>query len=104
MSHAARGPFAADSTHAVRPGYLTANAQIHPITAPATYLHSLVSVPNDQRAQTSEPRQIAAPSSPAASNQCVRRESDGRRHRTRSKCFHLHFGTSTFPADHAEAH
>src|SRR5438309_6577488 len=49
---------------AVRPGFLTANEQIHPITAPATYLDSLVRVPNDQRTQTSESRQIAAPSSP----------------------------------------
>src|ERR1700687_922779 len=90
--------------HAVRPGFLTANGQIHPITAPATYLESFGRVPNDQRAQKPWSRQIAAPSSPAASNPCVRRESDGQRHRKRSKCFHLRFGTSTFPVDHAEAH
>src|SRR5947199_2394442 len=90
--------------HAVRPGFLTANAQIHPITAPATYVRSLVPVPNDQRAEKPWSRQIAAPSSPAASKPCVHRESDGQRHRTRSKCFHLHFGMSTFPVDHAEAH
>src|SRR6266403_6004401 len=90
--------------HAVRPGFLTANGRIHPTTAAGTYLDYLVPVPNDQRAQKPLFRQIAAPSSPAASNPCVRRESDGRRHRTRSKCFHLHFGTPTLPVDHAEAH
>src|SRR5207245_9048393 len=89
---------------AVRPGFLIANEQIHPITAPATYLDSLVRVPNDQRTQTSEFRQIASPSSPAASSRCVRRESDGRQHRTRSNFFHLHFATSTFPVDRSDAH
>src|ERR1700730_14533503 len=33
--------------HVVRAGLLTANAQIHPVTAPATYLHSRVRIPND---------------------------------------------------------
>src|SRR5258708_21567366 len=90
--------------HAVRPGFLTANGRIHPTTAAGTYLDSLVPVPNDQRAQKPLFRQIAAPSSPAASNPCVRRESDGRPHRMHSKCFHLHSGMSTLPVDHAEVH
>src|SRR5437870_12351081 len=89
---------------AVRPGFLTANQQIHPIARPATYLDSLVRVPSDRRAQTSESRQFATTSSPEASSRCVRRESDGRRHRTRSNSFHPSFGTSTFPLAHAEAH
>src|SRR5438552_14532259 len=90
--------------HAVRPGFLTANERIHPITDPASYLDSLVRVPNDQRTQMPESRQIAAPSSPEASSPCVRRESDVRRHRTHSNFLHFHFGTSTFPVDHGEAH
>ena len=103
-AHGDRGRLAADSMRAVRPSFLTANAQIHPITAPATFLHSFALVPSGQKVQTSGPRRIAAPSSPAASNPYVRRESDDRRHRTRSRYFHLRFGTSTLPAGHAKAH
>src|SRR5438552_16638015 len=103
-AHGDRGRLAADSMHPVRPSFLTANAQIHPITAPATFLRSRALVPNDQRAQTSESHRIAALSSPGASNLSVPRESGGPRHRTHSRYFHLRFGTSTLPADHAEVH
>src|SRR5579862_8992948 len=89
---------------AVRQGFLSVNAQIHPTIALATYPDSPVRAPDDQKAQTFLSRQISGPASPVASNQCVRRESDGRGYRTRSKCFRLHFGTSTFPVDRAEAH
>src|SRR5215469_10547257 len=99
-----RNPLAADSMHAVHPGFLSAIAQIHPATARSTSLDSLVRVPAYRRAQRFGSRQIAAGSSPAESNPCVRRKSDGRRHRPRSKCLHLHFETSRFPASHAEVH
>lgn len=90
--------------HAVRADFLPANERIHPIAVRATCLRSLVPAPNDRRAQTSEPRQISAPSSSAASNPCARRESDGRRHRTRSTCFRPRSSASKFPANRAAAH
>ena len=103
-SHATRGLLSADSKHATRPDFPTANEQTHLTAAAATYLESLAHAPADQTAQTSESRQIATQSAPAASNPFVPHESDGRQHRAHSSYPHPHFATSTSPADHAEAH
>ncbi len=101
---AVRAVLDANSIRAVRPGSDRVTGRIRPIAAQETCPGSRAHIPRDQKARTSVSRRTATRSLPERANPCARRNSDDRRHRTRSRYFHPRFEASTHPGCRAKAH